>query len=134
VVLGMSRGSEAAMLTAIHTPVRVDAVLAAVPGNVVAGGLPPGAPAWLLDGQPLPSVDHAGPDCERADALIPAELIPGPVLLIAAGADRVWPSAPMARALSRRLREHGDGEEDKKARADAWPKAVTFIRQLGAPR
>jgi dienelactone hydrolase len=167
-LVGMSRGSEAAMLTAIHSPVRVRAVVATVPGNVVAGGLPPGAPAWLLDGRPLPSVDHAGPDCERADALLPAELIPGPVLLIAAGADQVWPSAAMARALSRRLREHGDPHghtvlgypeaghslgylipqlpagllppgitdqaEDRAARADAWPKAVTFIRQLGAPR
>ena len=167
-LLGMSRGSEAAMLTAIHSPVRVDGVVATVPGNVVAGGLPPGAPAWLLDGQPLPFVDHAGPDCEKADALIPAELIPGPVLLVAAGADQVWPSAAMAQALSRRLREHGDPHghkhleypeashslgylipqlptgllppgitdraEDKKARADAWPMAVTFIRQLAAPR
>jgi dienelactone hydrolase len=167
-LLGMSRGSEAAMLTAIHSPVRIRAVVASVPGNVVAGGLPPGAPAWLLDGQPLPSVDHAGPDCEKADALIPAELIPGPVLLIAAGADQVWPSAAMARALSRRLREHGDPHghtlleyreaghslgylipqlptgllpreivdeaDDRAARADAWPKAVTFIRHLGGPR
>jgi dienelactone hydrolase len=167
-VLGMSRGSEAAMLTAIHAPARVDAVLGTVPGNVVAGGLPPGAPAWLLHGRPLPSVDHAGPDCEQADALIPVELIPGPVLLVAAGADQVWPSAAMARALSRRLGEHGDqhghqvleypqaghslgyllprlpsgllppgitdGPEDKAARADAWPKAVAFIRHRGAPR
>jgi len=80
----------------------------------------------------------------------------------------VWPSAAMARALSRRLREHGDlhghtvleypkaghslgylipqlptallpkgitdGAEDKKARADAWPQAVRFIRQLGVRR
>jgi dienelactone hydrolase len=167
-VLGMSRGSEAAMLTAIHAPVHVGAVVATVPGNVVAGGLPPGAPAWLLHGQPLPYVDHAGPNCELADALIPVELIPGPVLLVAAGADQVWPSAAMARALSRRLRKHGDrhghtvlefpqaghslgylipqlpagllppgitdAAEDKAARADAWPKAVTFIRQLEAPR
>ena len=156
------------MLTAIHTAFPVDAVLATVPGNVVAGGLPPGVPAWLLDGRPLPSVDHAGPDCEQADALIPAELIPGPVLLIAAGADQVWPSAAMARALSRRLRAHGDPHghtvleypkaghslgylipglptgllpqgitdraEDKEARADAWPKAVNFIRRLAAAR
>jgi dienelactone hydrolase len=165
VVLGMSRGSEAAMLTAIHSPVPVRAVVATVPGNLVAGSLPPGGPAWLLDGQPLPYAGHAGPDCENDDTLIPVELVPGPVLLIAAGADQVWPSADMARALSRRLHEHGDPHghtvleypkashslgyliqhlpagllppeitdpaADKAARADAWPKAVTFIRQLG---
>jgi dienelactone hydrolase len=164
VVLGMSRGSEAAMLTAIHSPVPVRAVVVTVPGNVVAGSLPPGGPAWLLDGQPLPYADHSGPDCENAGALIPVELVPGPVLLVAAGADQVWPSAGMARALSQRLHEHGDPHghtvleypaashslgyllphlptgllppditdttADKAARADAWPKAVTFIRQL----
>lgn len=107
-VLGMSRGSEAAMLTAIHSSIRVCGVLATVPGNVVAGGWPPGGPAWLLDGQPLPYVDHPGPDCEDPGALIPVELVPGPILLVAAGADQVWPSASMARALSRRLRERGD--------------------------
>jgi len=30
------------------------------------------------------------------------------MLMVAAGADHVWPSADMARALSRRLHEHGD--------------------------
>jgi dienelactone hydrolase len=168
VVLGMSRGSEAAMLTAIHSPVRVRAVVATVPGNVVAAGLPEGGPAWLLEQQPLPYVDHSGPDCENADALIPVELVPGPVLLVAAGADQVWPSAPMAQALSQRLFEHGDPHghtvleypqashslgyliprlptgllppgisdtpADKAARTDAWPKAVTFIRQLRTPK
>jgi dienelactone hydrolase len=168
IVLGMSRGSEAAMLTAIHSPVPVRAVVATVPGNVVAGSLPPGGPAWLLDGQPLPYADHSGPDCENADALIPVELVPGPLLLVAAGADQVWPSAGMARALSQRLHEHGDPHghtvleyprashslgyllpelpagllpqditdttADEAARADAWPKAVTFIRQQGTPK
>lgn len=107
-VLGMSRGSEAAMLTAIHAGVRVSAVVAAVPGNVVAGSWPPGGPAWLLGGRALPYVDHSGPESEDADALIPVELVPGPILFVAAGADRVWPSAEMASALSGRLREHGD--------------------------
>lgn len=88
------------------------------------------------------------------------------MLLVAAGADRVWPSAGMARALSRRLNEHGDSHghtileypqaghslgyllpslppgllpreitdeaADQAARADAWPKAVEFIRKLGS--
>jgi dienelactone hydrolase len=155
------------MLTAIHSPVPVRAVVATVPGNLVAGSLPPGGPAWLLHGQPLTYAGHAGPDCENADALIPVERVPGPVLLVAAGADQVWPSANMARALSRRLHEHGDPHghtvleypeaghslgyllphlpagllppgvtdttADKVARADAWPRAVTFIRQLRTP-
>jgi dienelactone hydrolase len=108
VVLGMSRGSEAAMLTAIHSGGSVDAVVAAVPGNVVAGSWPPGGPAWLLEGRALPYVTVSGPESEDPAAFIPVELIPGPMLLVAAGADRVWPSAAMARALSRRLREHGD--------------------------
>jgi dienelactone hydrolase len=110
-VLGISRGSEAAMLTAIHSPVHVRGVIAAVPGNVVLSGWPPGwparRPAWLLDGRPLPYVNHFGPRCRDPDALIPVELVPGPILLVAAGADRVWPSAAMARALSGRLRQHG---------------------------
>jgi dienelactone hydrolase len=167
-VLGMSRGSEAAMLTAIHSPIRVRGLLATVPGNVVAGSWPPGRPAWLLDGRPLPYVDHPGPQCENPDTLIPVELVHGPILLVAAGADQVWPSAGMARALSGRLREHGDPHgrpildypkaghsvgylfphlppgllpqeitdqaPDKATGADAWPRAVEFIRQLGNAR
>jgi len=163
-LLGMSRGSEAAMLTAIHAGIRVRGVVATVPGNVVAGSWPPGGPAWLLAGRPLPYVGHSGPDCEDPDAIIPVELVPGPILLVAAGADQVWPSAEMARALSRRLREYGDSRghtileyseaghslgyllpqlppgllppeitdeaPDKAARADAWPRAVEFIRRL----
>ena len=96
------------MLTAIHSGGRVGAVVAAVPGNVVAGSWPAGGPAWLLEGRALPYVAVAGPESEDPAALIPVELVPGPILLVAAGADRVWPSADMARALSRRLREHGD--------------------------
>lgn len=108
VVLGMSRGSEAAMLTAIHSGGCVDAVVAAVPGNVVAGSWPPGGPAWLLEGRALPYVTHSGPESEDPAAFIPVELVPGPILLAGAGADRVWPSADMARALAGRLQEHGD--------------------------
>jgi dienelactone hydrolase len=163
-VLGMSRGSEAAMLTAIHSPIGVRGVVATVPGNVVLCSWPPGGPAWLLGARPLAYVDYCGPESEDPAAVIPVERIRGPVLLAAAGADRVWPSADMARALSRRLREHGDAhghtileypaaghslgylipqlpagllphdltdnDENRAARADAWPRVVTFIQQL----
>jgi dienelactone hydrolase len=166
-VLGMSRGSKAAMLTSIQSGVRVHGVLVTVPGNIVAGSWPPGGPAWLLDGRPLPYASHADLAFEDPRTLIPVEQVPGPVFLLAAGADRVWPSAAMARALSRRLREYGDPhghvlleypgaghgigyliprlpaglsppeltdtDQDRDARADAWPKAVQFIRQLGSP-
>jgi hypothetical protein len=144
-------------------------VLVTVPGNIVAGSWPPGGPAWLLDGRPLAYASHADLAYEDSRTLIPVERVPGPVFLLAAGADRVWPSAAMARALSRRLREYGDPhghvlleypgaghgigyliprlparllppeltdtDQDRVARADAWPKAVQFIRQLtlGAP-
>jgi dienelactone hydrolase len=64
VVLGLSRGSEAAMLTADHLGGLIRGVVATVPGNVVAGSWPPGGPAWLLRGRPLPYVEHSGPDSE----------------------------------------------------------------------
>jgi dienelactone hydrolase len=164
-VLGMSRGSEAAMLAAIHSPVRVRGVLVTVPANIVAGSWPPGGPAWLLGGRALPYADHTGPDCEDPAALIPVDRVPGPVFLVAAGADQVWPSAAMARALAGLLSARGDRHghtlleypaaghalgylvpclpaglpppgipdtaADRAARADAWPRAVAFLRALG---
>ena len=111
-VLGMSRGSEAAVLTAVQAAVvtgaAVRGVVAAVPGNVVAGSWPPGGAAWRLGGTPLPYVEHSGPKSENPDALLPVERVPGPILFVAAGQDRVWPSAGMARAMAARLRDHGD--------------------------
>jgi dienelactone hydrolase len=108
VVVGMSRGREAAMLIAVHAREPVAAVVASVPGNVVLCSFPAGGPAWLLGGRALPYVSKFGPDCDDEKALIPVERIPGPVLLVAAGADKIWPSGAMARALSERLRAHGD--------------------------
>jgi len=106
-IIGMSRGSEAALLTAIHLQPPVAGVVVSVPGNVVAGGIPDG-PAWLLNDRPLPWTDRPGPSCDHPAAVIPVDQVPGPILLVAAGADTVWPSAAMAQAISQRLRRHGD--------------------------
>ena len=108
VAMGQSRGSEAAMLSAVHFGDLVDAVVVTVPGNVVLCGYPMGGPAWMLDGVPLPYVDEFGPDCDDPDAVIPVELVSGPVMFVSAGNDEVWPSAPMADAMAERLRQHGD--------------------------
>lgn len=159
-VLGMSRGSEAAVLTAVHHG--GDAVLLTVPGDVVAGSFPAeGGAAWLLDGAPVPFAP--GPR-----SALPVERVAGPVFLAGAGADRVWPSAAMAGALAARLRERGhpyghvlavypeaghtlgylvpelpaglvppglaDGPAERAARADAFGRAVEFLRQLPRPR
>ena len=106
-ILGGSRGSEAALLAGVHFGDLVDGVVVTVPGNVVLCGWPPGGPAWLMEGQPLPYVSRFGPDCGNPEAIIAVERIPGPILLISAGADEVWPSGAMARAISARLDSKG---------------------------
>lgn len=107
-VLGQSRGSEAALLSGVHFNNLVAGVVATVPAILTLCGYPDGGPAWLLDGDPLPWDEEFGLGCEYPAALIAVERINGPVMLVAAGADEVWPSAPMAKAISQRLRAHGD--------------------------
>lgn len=111
-VLGMSRGSEAALLSAIHFKDFVNGLVLTVPGNVILCSWPPGGPAWMLDGRSLPYVEYSGPACQNPDAIIPVELVPGPILMISAGADQVWPSASMARAISDRRRASGSSAGD----------------------
>ena len=113
VILGVSRGSEAALLSGVHFPDLVHAVIALVPGNVVLCSWPPGGPAWMLKGEPLPYVSRFGPTADDPEAEIPVERIRGPVLLISAGADRVWPSSAMAAAMASRLKAHGHPYPDE---------------------
>ena len=103
VAIGVSRGSEAALLSGIYFSDLVQGAIVSVPGNVVLCSWPPGGPAWLLGGSPLPYVSRFGPHSEDPEAVIPVERIRGPILLVSAGADQVWPSAAMARAISKRL-------------------------------
>ena len=107
VVMGISRGSEAALLTGVHFSGQVAAVVALAPGNVVLGSWPPGGPAWTLNGSPLRFVSRFGPHSQIRDALIPVESIKAPVALVGAGRDQVWPSLAMARALADRRRGRG---------------------------
>lgn len=86
VVLGVSRGSELALLAGSYDPGRFAGVIGVVPSGTVHGGLGASGPipdaAWTLGG-----------DAVSPRSVIPIDRIPGPVLLLAASDDQVWPSA-----------------------------------------
>jgi dienelactone hydrolase len=116
VAWGFSRGSEAALLLAIHFPALVNAVIAGSPSSVTneafssSGALPPGEPAWTLGGRPLPVASPPGDPRSPGDpaAVLPVARIRGPVLLLAGADDRLWPSPGYARAIMAALAAHHD--------------------------
>ena len=116
-VLGVSRGSEAALLLGSNFPELVEGVIACDPSSVANPGLDPtgglASAAWTLGGKPVPtvSVSELGDPKPAGDpaAIIPVERIRGPVLLVAGQADRLWPSSAYARAIIARLDDAHDG-------------------------
>lgn len=111
VVLGVSRGSEAAQLLGAYYPSLVHAVIAAVPSDVAVCAYPDcSGPAWTLDGRALPytsQFDNPSPTDDPA-AVIPDQRIQGPVFLDCAEADQTWTSCPYARAILGLLDAHHD--------------------------
>jgi uncharacterized protein len=128
-MLGWSRGSEAALLTASRNRA-VRAVVAVAPSGVVWQGLYYGSdraprPAWTVAGKPLPALlpDAAayranaplsGMFVARFAALaatpavqIRVERIRGGVLLISGGKDAIWPSTRFCDRIAARLQVVG---------------------------
>ncbi len=135
VLIGTSKGAEAALLTAIHDD-RLQAVVGLSPSSVVWANTGPGRDgeawpqrsSWTVGGAPLPFVAYdpywrpVRRDgltayrsfheqslrrfaAEAIDAAIPVERIQGEVLLVAGGDDALWPSDWFARALVGRRAE-----------------------------
>lgn len=134
-VLGVSKGAESALLTAVRDP-RVDLVVAVSPTSRVWSNVGPGRDgksrpqrsSWTWRGRPLPFVpmddswtphqDH-GPVAIRdwyelserthadllAPAAIPIEEARADVLLVAGGDDAMWPSLRFAEELRERRRD-----------------------------
>lgn len=105
--LGISRGSEAALLLGVHFPELVHGVIAAVPNN---RALCPSAKCsrapWTLSGDAIPftrQFNNPRPTDEPR-AVIPVERIQGPIFLACAEADDTWDSCAFARAIVRRLK------------------------------
>ena len=127
-ISGVSRGSEAALLTATAHP-EINAVIALVPSSMVWSGIDfsGGEPksAWTRNGDPLPfnttrsdlniwltRFGRPGaltPSFETAmatapsDTMIPVEQIEAPILLISGDSDSLWPSATFANQIEARL-------------------------------
>lgn len=111
-VLGASRGSEAALLLGAYFPNLVAGVIAGSPSNVAGCSFPTGcaAPAWTLNGEPLPFSSQAGNPAptDNPAAVIPVERIHRPILLVCGGSDQVWDSCRSAQAMMTRLGANRD--------------------------
>ena len=135
-IYGHSRGSEAALLTAVHNP-DIAAVIAVAPSSVVWSGLDYSniienrgrvPSAWSRDGVPLPAnnvtitaetlralmgrpavmrdVFMQGLETPIAGSVIPVEKIQAPILLISSTNDQLWPSTPFAEQIMARLKDN----------------------------
>jgi dienelactone hydrolase len=104
-VMGVSRGSEAALLLGVDYPDLVRGVVASVPSNVVICSFPGcSGPAWTFMGQPIPYSSLFGPNpIDNPDARIRVEKIRGAILLVCGKLDAVWPSCPASQAIMKRL-------------------------------
>ncbi|HZR93123.1 MAG TPA: acyl-CoA thioester hydrolase/BAAT C-terminal domain-containing protein [Gaiellaceae bacterium] len=157
VVIGASRGAEAALLVASAFPSLVSAVAAYSPSARVVAAPDGRGPAWTLGGRAL-----------APGRQIRVERIEGPLLLVAGLADGLWPSGPSARAIARRarrpatllaypgaghavdlvlpnapsstvlatrdglLRLGGTPAADAAARNAAWPQLLLFLDRIGS--
>lgn len=93
--LGVSRGSEAAQLLAVHFPKLVHGVVAVVPSDLVNCSYPScDRSAWTLNAIPLPFERYFGNifPSDEPSARIPDEKLEGPILFLCAVHDELWPS------------------------------------------
>jgi len=129
VVYGYSKGGELALLLASRYP-QITGVIARVPSSVVFQGLgqsayKPDKSSWSIEGIGLPFVPYVPYDYSKqkenhylelytlslrqadkvSKAIIPVEQINGPLLLVSAQDDTVWPSTSMCDAICSRLKE-----------------------------
>jgi dienelactone hydrolase len=106
VMMGVSRGGEGALLVASVYPELVHASVGYVPNSYVFPSFPDGMrPAWTLEGQPVPYFNFMGGPTDAQS--IQVERIAGPLFVVGAVLDLVWPSADYVSRIADRLRAHG---------------------------
>lgn len=126
IVVGGSKGGELALTLASHFA-EIDAVIALAPGDTVFPAhtdamntsswalnqqplafaqMPWAATFDLLKGDLLAVMQRILADESAAAAAIAVERINGPILLIAADRDEMWPAKTMSERIMKRLAEH----------------------------
>ncbi len=123
VLIGSSRGAEAALLVASKNR-KVRGVIGYVPGYAAFGNLrrslsQPEKPGWTFKGKPvpylsgntLPEFDTANQlrenrvdEAEVKQTMIKVERINGPILLFSSKTDKIWHSTAMSDAIIKRLK------------------------------
>jgi dienelactone hydrolase len=131
-VVGASRGGELALLLGSVFPDDIAAVVAKVPSGVIWGGIgtepTPNAPAWTFEGRAVAPLAGEGTErddlplrdgaamltpsfearlasaspADLADATIPIERFGGPILLLSAEDDAMWPSVALSEIVVER--------------------------------
>jgi dienelactone hydrolase len=154
-LLGVSRGSELALLATSLDPSLAHTIIALVPGAYVLQGLPGGA-VWTRNGRAISTGDA-----------IPVERIRGTVLVAGAKDDHIWDSAGYANTIARTIAMDGrarvvrrvytgaghglatpipfipdvanvglggTGAADERAREDLWPLILNLLSRGAEPR
>jgi dienelactone hydrolase len=150
---GISKGGETALLIASRQP-EIKAVVAAVPSSVVWQGFDTTnynsvKPGFTLGGVPVAYLPYDNKaaftgvfdlyqrslkfEDAHPDAIIPVERIAGPVLLLSAKGDSLWPSSEMSDQVMARLNaKHFRFEHRHIAYTDAGHGGL--VPQSGPPR
>jgi dienelactone hydrolase len=119
-VYGLSRGGDLALLLGVNFPALSVIVSVVGSGQVIPGT--GGGASWTYRGTPFPVANPgAGPGSR---AVIPVEQIKGPVLLVSAEDDYVWPSAALSQIAADRLAQAGRPYPDQHLR---YPKAGHWL-------
>ena len=129
-IVGGSKGAEAALLVASRDR-RIRAVAAGMPSSVIQGGFDwddfsSNSSSWVAGGKPLPFLPFARYDWRKGgstdqiyiaglanlarhpNAIIAAERIAGPILLLCGEKDSLWPLCLMARQVEARILAKGE--------------------------
>jgi dienelactone hydrolase len=108
-VLGISRGGECALLLGTVYPELIHGVVSYVGSSLVWGTRytvhgphDQQEPSWTLGGKPVPFATGF----EDARSVIQVEKIAGPLFVVGAIEDSLWPSALFANNIVSRLKQH----------------------------